>query len=62
MYPIFKFIGKENICKDVNIAFPPQHQDSMPGLEYPMIPIPISENPCHKRYFNITLLAYRFYN
>lgn len=47
MYPIFKFIGKENICKDVNIAFPPQHQDSMPGLEYPMIPIPISENPCH---------------
>lgn len=31
MYPIFKFIGKENICKDVNIAFPPQHQDSMLG-------------------------------
>lgn len=47
MYPIFKFIGKENMCKDVNIAFPPQHQDSMPGLEYQMMPIPISENPCH---------------
>lgn len=45
MYPIYKFIGEENICKDVPIAFPPQSQDRQPGFEYIMNPLPISENP-----------------
>lgn len=47
MYLIYKFIGSETVCEDINIAFPPQHQDCMPGLEYLMVPRPISENPCH---------------
>ncbi|WP_455540116.1 SDR family oxidoreductase [Terrisporobacter sp.] len=45
MYPVYKFIGSDTICSDVNIGFPPQHQDRMPGLEYIMQPRPISENP-----------------
>lgn len=45
MYPVYKFIGSETVCREVNIAFPPQHQDCMPGLEYLMSPRPISENP-----------------
>ncbi len=45
MYPKYNPIGKEEICNEVNINFPPQHQDMQPGLEYIMNPIPISENP-----------------
>lgn len=47
MYPIYKFIGSSTVCRDVNIAFPPQHQDCMPGLEYVMMPRPLCENPCY---------------
>jgi NAD(P)-dependent dehydrogenase (short-subunit alcohol dehydrogenase family) len=45
MYPVYKFIGQETKCKEVPIAFPAQHQDRQPGLEYLMVPPPISENP-----------------
>jgi NAD(P)-dependent dehydrogenase (short-subunit alcohol dehydrogenase family) len=45
MYPIYRYIGKETICRDVPVTFPPQHQEHMPGLEYLMVPRPISENP-----------------
>jgi NAD(P)-dependent dehydrogenase (short-subunit alcohol dehydrogenase family) len=48
MYPIYRYIGKEKVCKDVPVTFPPQHQDQMPGLEYLMEPQPISENPNHR--------------
>ncbi|RFU63601.1 SDR family oxidoreductase [Bacillus sp. V59.32b] len=45
MYPVYKYIGKETKCKDIPIAFPPQHQNQHPGLEHVMVPRPISENP-----------------
>lgn len=45
MYPIYRYIGKKTVCKDVPVTFPPQHQDQMPGLEHVMIPRPLSENP-----------------
>ena len=45
MYPVYKPIGKREECEEVNLAFPPQHQERQPGLEYLMNPRPISENP-----------------
>lgn len=48
MYPYYKYLRKERYCKDVPIAFPPQHQTQHPGLEYVMNPRPISENPYYK--------------
>ncbi|MBS7021278.1 MAG: SDR family oxidoreductase [Firmicutes bacterium] len=34
---------KREMCKEVNVQFPKQHQNRMPGYEYVMEPIPISE-------------------
>ena len=48
MYPYYKYFGMEKYCKDVPIAFPPQHQPQHPGLEYLMKPRPIAENPYYK--------------
>lgn len=48
MIPIYKPIGEEQQCRMVPIAFPAQHQDCQPGLEYCMQPQPISENPAAK--------------
>ena len=45
MYPEYDYIGKEKVCKNVDIAFPPQHQNIQPGFEYVMNPQPISFNP-----------------
>lgn len=45
MYPVYKYIGKREECEEVNLTFPPQHQDQQPGFEYLMQPRPISENP-----------------
>ncbi|HZG56342.1 glucose 1-dehydrogenase [Paenibacillus sp.] len=45
MYPVYTYIGKETICEERPIAFPPQHQPRQPGFEAPMAPRPISENP-----------------
>lgn len=45
MYPVYKYIGKKEKCKEVPLAFPEQHQCQHPGLEYVMVPRPISENP-----------------
>ncbi len=45
MYPEYDYIGKEKICNNVDIAFPPQHQNIQPGFEYVMNPQPISFNP-----------------
>lgn len=44
MYPRYNFMGKEEKCKEVDIAYPRQHQECQPGLEYIMKPLPISEN------------------
>lgn len=45
MYPIYPYYGFETKCTQVPIAFPPQHQEIQPGLEYLMNPLPISNNP-----------------
>lgn len=34
---------KKEICKEINVQFPPQHQNRMPGYEYVMDPLPVSE-------------------
>lgn len=44
MYPEYNFIGKEKVCKSVDIAFPNQYQNVQPGLEYIMDPKPIFDN------------------
>lgn len=45
MYPVYKYLGKKEICDEINLSFPPQHQNRQPGFEYEMNPRPISENP-----------------
>lgn len=45
MYPVYKSLGVKEECKDVKVQFPPQHQVCQPGLEYIMMPRPISNNP-----------------
>ncbi|WP_435923740.1 SDR family oxidoreductase [Paenibacillus sp. DYY-L-2] len=45
MIPVYPYVGKEKVCKEQPIAFPPQHQPVQPGLESLMHPRPISENP-----------------
>lgn len=45
MYPVYNYIGKREQCEEVDLTFPPQHQDRQPGFEYVMNPRPISENP-----------------
>ena len=45
MYPVYKSLGVKEECKDVKVQFPPQHQKCQPGLEYIMMPRPISNNP-----------------
>ena len=38
-------LGYETFCEDVKVAFPAQHQDVQPGIEYLMNPLPIFYNP-----------------
>ncbi|WP_195283106.1 SDR family oxidoreductase [Harryflintia acetispora] len=45
MYPVYEYLGTEQKCEDIPLAFPPQHQDVQPGIEAVMTPRPISENP-----------------
>ena len=45
MYPMYPYVGKKKICKEIPIAFPTNHQDSQPGIEYLMDPKPIFDNP-----------------
>lgn len=44
-YPQYPYYSQEKECKEKPVAFPPQHQNQQPGLEYLMQPRPISENP-----------------
>jgi NAD(P)-dependent dehydrogenase (short-subunit alcohol dehydrogenase family) len=46
-YPIYPYYSKETKCEEQPIAFPPQHQNQQPGLEYLMHPRPIYENPSY---------------
>ena len=46
----YKYYTSDNqgyglICKDYKLEFPPQHQDTQPGMEYLMTPRPIFNNP-----------------
>ncbi len=46
-----KYIDEQGyglICKDYKIEFPPQHQDTQPGMEYLMTPRPIFDNPYYR--------------
>lgn len=47
MFPIYPYYSSRTKCKAVPITFPPQHQNQQPGLEYLMMPKPISENPSY---------------
>lgn len=48
MIPTIPYYSYETRCRQVPIAFPPQHQNVQPGLEYLMCPLPISDNPHYK--------------
>jgi NAD(P)-dependent dehydrogenase (short-subunit alcohol dehydrogenase family) len=48
MIPGYPYYGRETKCEEVPVTFPPQHQDRQPGLEYKMMPLPISDNPAYK--------------
>lgn len=48
MIPLYPYYSYETRCKQVPVTFPPQHQDTQPGLEYLMNPTPISDNPGYK--------------
>ncbi len=46
-----KYIDEQGyglICKDYKLEFPPQHQDTQPGMEYLMNPRPIFNNPYYR--------------
>ena len=46
-----KYINEQGyglICKDYKLEFPPQHQDTQPGMEYLMTPRPIFDNPYYR--------------
>jgi NAD(P)-dependent dehydrogenase (short-subunit alcohol dehydrogenase family) len=45
LYPYYPYYDKEIIGEEQPISFPPQEQEQQPGLEYPMKPNPIAENP-----------------
>lgn len=47
MYPVYPYYSFRTKCEEVPVSFPPQHQDRQPGLEYLMVPQPISENPSY---------------
>jgi NAD(P)-dependent dehydrogenase (short-subunit alcohol dehydrogenase family) len=47
MIPGYSYYGAETKCKVEPVTFPPQHQPVQPGLEYMMVPRPISENPAY---------------
>lgn len=45
MYPYYPMYGKKMVTKEQLLSFPDQHQKRMPGFEFEMNPLPISENP-----------------
>ncbi|USG64344.1 SDR family oxidoreductase [Brevibacillus ruminantium] len=48
MIPMYPYYSSRFECEILPITFPPQHQDRQPGLEYLMVPRPISENPSYQ--------------
>ncbi|MFB9326770.1 SDR family oxidoreductase [Paenibacillus aurantiacus] len=47
-YPVYPYYATESQTTEQPLAFPPQHQNKQPGLEYLMNPRPIVENPSYK--------------
>jgi NAD(P)-dependent dehydrogenase (short-subunit alcohol dehydrogenase family) len=47
-YPIYPYVGVTQKVVQQPIAFPPQHQEQSPGLEWPMVPRPIFDYPGYK--------------
>lgn len=43
----FPFLGYQDKCEQVPVQFPPQHQQSQPGLETLMEPKPVFDNPAY---------------
>lgn len=48
MIPVYPYYSYKTECNTVPLSFPPQHQERQPGLEYLMVPRPISENPAYR--------------
>lgn len=48
MYPVYPYYSYREVCEEVPVTFPPQHQDRQPGLEYLMVPPPIFEYEGYK--------------
>ncbi len=42
---MYHYLGWREQCNHIPIAYPPQHQNRRPGLEYLMEPRPIFDNP-----------------
>jgi NAD(P)-dependent dehydrogenase (short-subunit alcohol dehydrogenase family) len=47
-YPVYPYFGVIQKTVQQPIAFPPQHQEQMPGLEWPMVPRPIFDYAGYK--------------
>lgn len=45
MSEIYPYLGYEEVCQQIPIQFPPQHQPVQPGLETLMVPQPIFDDP-----------------
>lgn len=45
MYPEYPYIGYKDQNLKIPLTFPKQHQDTMPGIECVMNPLPIFDNP-----------------
>ncbi len=45
MNDLYPYLGYKEVCQQVPIQFPPQHQPVQPGLETLMVPKPVFENP-----------------
>ena len=45
MADYFPYLGYKEVCNQVPVQFPPQHQSEQPGLETLMVPQPVFDNP-----------------
>lgn len=45
MTDFYPYLGYKEVCRQVPVQFPPQHQPVQPGLETLMVPKPIFDNP-----------------
>lgn len=48
MIPAYQYLGEYEKCEKIPITFPSQHQNIQPGMEYEMIPRPVSAVEKHR--------------